>query len=204
MKKYVVAITGAGISAASNVPTFADMGDVRDKLTREFFQCHPQKLFDILLNMKDVTDRAEPNDAHMALTQYQVPVITMNIDSLHTRAGSRKVLEVHGHLRKVYCPSCQQNYDFGVIRQSINCQHCGSIFQPRVVLYGDMIRHYVKALDWIGQADNVLVVGTSFLTSTVNEFVAYAKHAGMGVSIINEKAETHVRQFLQRCALDEN
>lgn len=80
----LVAITGAGISKASGIPTFEDMGDLRNKLTRSYFNSHPEEFYQGLLAMKETIDRAEPNPAHLALVEYNIPVITMNIDGLHT------------------------------------------------------------------------------------------------------------------------
>ena len=92
----LIAITGAGISKASGIPTFDEMGDLREKLSRDYFRAHPKDFYEIILDMKRNIDRAQPNAAHRALAEYRVPVITMNIDGLHTRAGSEGVLRSMG------------------------------------------------------------------------------------------------------------
>lgn len=194
----LVAITGAGISKASGIPTFEEMGDLRSKLSRDYFNAHPQEFYDGLLKMKETIDRARPNPAHLALAEHDIPVVTMNIDGLHKKAGSRIVLEVHGNLEQVLCWKCDERFDFYVIRDSICCPRCGDLLQPDVVLYGDMIRYYTDAIDLIGGSREVLVVGTSFYTSTVNEFVYRARLAGKKISIINQSAETEVAKFLKR------
>ncbi len=194
----LVAITGAGISKASGIPTFEEMGDLRSKLSRDYFNAHPQEFYDGLLKMKETIDRARPNPAHLALAEHDIPVVTMNIDGLHKKAGSRIVLEVHGNLEQVICWKCDERFDFYVIRDSICCPRCGDLLQPDVVLYGDMIRYYTDAIDLIGGSREVLVVGTSFYTSTVNEFVYRARLAGKKISIINQSAETEVAKFLKR------
>lgn len=193
----LVAVTGAGISKASGVPTFEEMGDLREKLSRGYFEGHPNEFYDVLLTMKKNIDNAIPNPAHSALVEYKIPVITMNIDGLHGMAGSENVLEVHGNLKHVLCNKCDKIYDFDIIRESICCPQCNELLQPNVVLYGDSIRNYYDAINLIGSSKQVLVVGTSFYTSTVNDFVNSAKNAGIKVSVINQNAEEEVKKFLK-------
>ena len=193
----LVAVTGAGISKASGVPTFEEMGDLREKLSRGYFEGHPNEFYDVLLTMKKNIDNAIPNPAHSALVEYKIPVITMNIDGLHGMAGSENVLEVHGNLKQVLCNKCDKIYDFDIIRESICCPQCNELLQPNVVLYGDSIRNYYDAINLIGSSKQVLVVGTSFYTSTVNGFVNSAKNAGIKVSVINQNAEEEVKKFLK-------
>lgn len=194
--KELVAITGAGISKASGIPTFDELGSLRDCLSREYFNSYPEKFYDILLEMKSKIDEANPNDAHFALAEFKVPIITMNIDGLHHRAGSEEVIEIHGNLEKVLCHKCQVKYPFKEVRRSVNCPRCGKGLEPNVVLYGDGIPMFHHALYMLGGAKRVLVVGTSFYTSTVCDLVSRAKYAGIEVDIINEKAETQVRKYL--------
>ncbi|HZK33942.1 MAG TPA: Sir2 family NAD-dependent protein deacetylase [Bacillota bacterium] len=193
----LVAITGAGISQASGIPTFEEMGDLRDKLSRDYFNSHTQDFYTGLLQMKETIDKAEPNPGHLALAEHDVPVITMNIDGLHKKAGTQLLLEVHGNLEHVICHKCDKNFDFYQVRESINCRECASLLQTNVVLYGDMIRYFQEAMDLIGASKEVLVVGTSFYTSTVNQLVQRAKLADIKVNIINESAETRVAEFLE-------
>jgi NAD-dependent deacetylase len=193
----LVAITGAGISKASGIPTFDEMGDLREKLSRDYFRAQPKKFYDIILEMKRNIDRAQPNAAHRVLAEYGVPVITMNIDGLHTRAGSKKVLEVHGSLDYVECQRCNTRHGYREVEQSIYCKECGSIYEPNVVLYGDSIRHFYEAIELASSCRQVLVVGTSFYTSTVNVFVDSARMAGVKIYVINKDAENEVPVFLR-------
>lgn len=193
----IVAITGAGISKASNIPTFVEMRNIRDKLTRNYFRKNPKDFYESILVMKNKIDKAEPNDAHMALFEYDVPIITMNIDGLHTKAGSKKTLEVHGNLKFVFCKKCKEKYNFDVVKKSINCPKCGEIIESNVVLYGDKIRNFIESLNLVNKADRLLVVGTSFYTSTVNQMVYEANKHNIPVDIINEYAETKVRKYLE-------
>ena len=195
--KDIVAITGAGISKASGIPTFEEMGDLRDKLTRDFFKENTKEFYEVILKMKKNIEKAEPNAAHIALAEYEVPIVTMNIDGLHKKAGSKEVLEVHGNLDYVICEKCKTIHDFHVVEQSIYCDKCGEIYEPNVVLYGDKIREYFEAIDLISSCKKVLVVGTSFYTSTVNDFVNRAHMSGIEIHIINKDSENEVSKFLR-------
>ena len=167
----ILAFTGAGISKASGIPTFDEMGNLREKLDRQFATYHKDEFDHIMVQLAAVCNSAEPNDAHAAIAEYGVPVITMNIDSLHMRAGSPNVLEVHGSLR-----------------------------ENNVVLYGDSAPKYSEALDWVdrlGNKDILLIVGTSFYTSISSQIRHVAEKNDVNIVLINEDAEHEVRKFLE-------
>lgn len=167
----IIAFTGAGISKASGIPTFDEIGDLREKLERNFATYHKDEFNSIMAQLSTTCEQAEPNDAHRALAEYNIPVITMNIDSLHARAGSKNILEVHGSLR-----------------------------ENNVVLYGDSAPKYSEALDWIDRLTNkdvLLIIGTSFYTSISNQIRYAADLIGVNIIIINEDAEREVRKFLE-------
>ena len=202
MKRHrVVAFTGAGISQESGVPTFVEMGDIRDKLSREYFLAHPREFFDLLLRMKETVDGAEPNPAHKALAENNIPVVTMNIDGLHRRAGTGDLIELHGNLERVLCRMCGQAYPFAQIEKGIRCPDCQALLDPDVVLYGDLIEGYPEAFALLADCDTLLVVGTSFYTSTASVCVSAARDAGAEVVIINENAASRVPMFLRSSIL---
>lgn len=194
----IVAITGAGISKASGIPTFEEMGDIRDKLSRDYFQTCPKDFYETLLCLQEKTQLARPNAAHIALAEFEVPIVTMNIDGLHQKAGSSNVVEIHGNLGRVFCDLCNLNFDFSIVKEDINCRKCGEVLEPNIVLYGDLIPQFHEALDIIGNTERLLVVGTSFYTSTVCELVDWAKFSNIPVDIINDNSETKVREYLKK------
>lgn len=196
--KRLVAFTGAGISRDSGIPTFVELGDLREKLSRSYFNSYPKDFYDILKEFRFKIKEAEPNNAHKALASYDIPIITMNIDSLHNRAGSKNVLEIHGNLTYVLCPKCNKEFDFDTVYDSIFCSDCNQILQPNVVLYGDMIPGYMEAMNIIDSADVLLVIGTSFYTSTAGFMVERAKSLGIRVEIINENAKELVPEYLKK------
>ena len=195
--KRLVAFTGAGISRDSGIPTFVELGDLREKLSRSYFNSYPKEFYNVLKEFRTKIKVAKPNEAHEALAMYDIPVITMNIDSLHSKAGSEKVLEIHGNLTYVFCPECKREYDFDEVYNSIYCPDCDKILQPNVVLYGDMIPGYGEAIEIVDSADELLVVGTSFYTSTAGFMVDRARNMGIEVKIINENAKTLVPKYIK-------
>lgn len=191
----IAALTGAGISKASGVPTFIEMGDLREKLSRDYFISHPIDFYKILNEMKMTTDNAIPNDAHKVLAKYNLPIITMNIDGLHHKAGSAedRVIEIHGSLRRVFCPKCKNWYDFSKTKQSLYCNNCEDVMlQPDIVLYGDMIPKLNDAIKLVSSIDMLLIIGTSFYTSTATYISDAAKGYGAKVKVINERAEEQI------------
>lgn len=167
----IIAFTGAGISKASGIPTFDEMGNLREKLDRGFAIRHKDVFNNIMAQLTATCEQAKPNDAHMALAEYNIPVITMNIDSLHARAGSKNILEVHGSLR-----------------------------ENNVVLYGDSAPVYTEALDWIdrlGNKDTLLIIGTSFYTNFSSQIKRTAEINDVNVVVINADAEHEVRKCLE-------
>ena len=193
----LAAFTGAGISKASGIPTFEEMGNIREKLTRDYFKSHPAEFFEVVLNLKRAAEQAVPNPAHLALAEYNIPVVTMNVDGLHKKAGSKGVLEVHGNLEFVFCEKCKGKFAFDVVENSIFCPDCKDLLKPNVVLYGDNIPLYFNALEVLGDTEELLVVGTSFYTSTAWDLVGRVERAGIKVTTINADAEKEVPLFVK-------
>ena len=168
----IIALTGAGISKASGIPTFEEQGNLRDYLSREYARNHPDDFKSIMENLNDKCETAVPNDAHYALVEYAIPIITMNIDSLHSRAGSKHILEVHGSLRN-----------------------------KNVVLYGDSAPLYQEAYSWadrLNSNDVLLIIGTSLYTRFSQEIVQIAKNHNTEIITINQNAEEDVRINLEK------
>lgn len=151
-RQRVVFFTGAGISVDSGIPTFQDQPGIRDRLTRDFANEHPEEYRDTIRQMLNSCENADPNAAHIAIAESGFPVITMNVDRLHTKAGSKKVIEVHGVL-----PS----------REELK-EELFPLTYDGIVLYGDLAPKYddairlVKSLEY--ENSYFVIVGTSFYT----------------------------------------
>jgi NAD-dependent deacetylase len=198
VNKNILAFSGAGISKESGIPTFEEMGDLRNKLSRRYFNRHPKEFFNILSKLKNKVDKASPNNAHFALAKYDIPIITMNIDGLHTKAGSKNVLEIHGNLRKLTCKKCNKEYDYSVLNNGYSCLNCNTILQPQVVLYGDGLDKMEQAFSMVKESDILIVIGTSYYTSTAVDIYRYAKALGKEIYEINSNASSRVPRLLKK------
>jgi NAD-dependent deacetylase len=168
-------LTGAGISAESGLPTYRGAGGVwnrhrvEDLASPEGFERDPYTVWRWYNERIVVHRQAQPNAGHLALAELerlipQVIVATQNVDSLHVRAGSTNVLELHGHLREARCTRCSATTSLakGLDEDAID-HACGGRFRPKVVWFGealptDVWRHAAAAAL---AADVILVVGTS-------------------------------------------
>lgn len=177
----IIAFTGAGISKQSNIPTFMEKPEVREKLFRSFANEHPEEYNEVIRQMKNNMRNAFPNDAHIALKEYNIPIITMNIDGLHSKAGS-DALELHGGLPE------DDEMDIAY-----------SLFN-KPVLYGDPAPNYSKAYNIIYNlepGDILLVIGCSFHTAIACDLRDIAKYQGARVIEIQEDAAKNVRKVLK-------
>jgi len=186
--KYPVALTGAGISAPSGIPTF-DMEwkgkPVRDFLSREYYIEDTLGFFELYKEMVMWRDK-QPNLAHRALAHHGVSIVTQNIDGLHQKAGSQKVVEIHGNCNELICRACNNTLPADSILASssaclkdiIRCRKCNSLLDMGVVLYGDQLNDWHKAVEEIAKADLLLVIGTSLQTYPANQLPIMAERNG--------------------------
>ena len=192
----IVAFTGAGISQASGIPTFEELGeDFRRLLSRPLFNSDPELVYKSLLKLHHACAKSQPNAAHLTLTEHAIPVITMNIDGLHRRAGTADLIEIHGNMEQVRCKRCGREYPFLQVEQGCRCPECNGLLLHDVVLYGDSIPLLADALAKVEGPGVLLVVGTSFYTSTSSYVVEHARACGREIVLINERAEVEVERY---------
>jgi NAD-dependent deacetylase len=178
----VVALTGAGISTPSGIPDFRSQGSglwtkylPMEVASLTTFRTNPELFFTWLHPLASHMLLAQPNEAHYALADLEragilKTIITQNIDALHTRGGSRHVLEIHGTFNTLTCVGCYRQYlSTGIIEDYIDnmtiprCQLCNSILKPDVILYEEQLpmRTWLKAEEASKTCDLMLVAGTS-------------------------------------------
>ena len=211
--KHIVAFTGAGVSTESHIPDFRSSGGVYESIQREygrqpevllshsFFASHPDIFFDYLRKYL-VFPNAQPNDAHRTLAQLEqagrlTAVVTQNIDGLHTKAGSRRVCELHGSLYRNYCVQCGKTYglDFVLAAKGVpHCAQCGGIVRPDIVLYEEPLDSRVveEAVAHIAAADLCLVMGTSLAVYPAAGLLEYFR--GGNLVLINKSATPYDRR----------
>ena len=172
MSKKVVVFSGSGISAESGLKTFRDSDglweefNVYEVATPQAWEKNPELVNEFYNARRKQVREARPNAAHLALAQleerFDVQIITQNIDDLHERAGSSKVLHLHGEIMK--CRSCVDAHLIYPICDDIKIgQLCekGSQLRPHVVWFGEMVTEMDRALLYASNAEIFIIVGTS-------------------------------------------
>ena len=201
MKKCVV-LTGAGISAESGLQTFRDSGGLwegyrlEDVCTPEAFARSPQTVIDFYNARRRAAAAAEPNAAHFALTDleraYDVQIITQNVDDLHERAGSSKVLHLHGELNKLRSTVDENEILPWQGDQTLADRDSrGRPLRPHIVWFGEAVPLIEEAVRLVEAADTVIVVGTSLKVYPAASLLHYARF-GVPVYLIDPKPNTDV------------
>jgi len=199
--RFIAALTGAGISAESGLATFRDAQtglwarfDPRELATPSAFARNPKLVWDWYAWRRELVAAAQPNAGHFALAELErrasdFMLITQNVDGLHQRAGSRKLVELHGNIGRVKC----SREDTLVERWEApagevpRCAHCGAPLRPDVVWFEEMLpQHAVAAAeDAVRRCDVLLVVGTSAEVYPAAALPAHAQRSGAIVVEIN-------------------
>lgn len=180
VKKKIAVLTGAGVSAESGFSTFRDSGGLWDKYDPQVvasiqgWYADRKLLLDFYNGLRTQLCDASPNAAHFAIASleadYDVTVITQNVDNLHERAGSTRVIHLHGELTKVRPESgvYDENYsEREVIDIGYDGIHLGdkapngSQLRPHIVWFGEAVPKIEKAIDSVSEADILLIVGSS-------------------------------------------
>lgn len=172
MKKLVV-LTGAGISAESGIKTFRDSGglweqhDVMDVASIDGWYRNPSLVLEFYNQRRKQLESAHPNRAHVLLAElekdFDVQIITQNVDNLHERAGSRHVLHLHGELTKVRSSKSTAHVEDIVYREIHPGDLCadGSQLRPHIVWFGEAVPLIEEAERLVSEADIFAVIGTS-------------------------------------------
>ena len=201
MKKCVV-LTGAGISAESGLQTFRDSGGlwegyrVEDVCTPEAFARSPQTVIDFYNARRRAAAAAEPNTAHFALADleraYDVQIITQNVDDLHERACSSKVLHLHGELNKLRSTVDESEILPWQGDQTLADRDSrGRPLRPHIVWFGEAVPLIEEAVRLVEAADIVIVVGTSLKVYPAASLLHYARF-GVPVYLIDPKPNADV------------
>lgn len=201
--KDAVALTGAGISAESGIPTFRGPEGLWSKLNPEelanfdAFLRNPELVSQWYEHRRQITRESKPNPAHYALVEMErsfrkFTVVTQNIDNLHTRAGSHKVAELHGNIERNYCIRCGKRYDGDAFDRngSMKCGDCGGLIRPDIVWFGEMLPadQWSIAENASVEADIMFVVGTSAVVYPAAELpMTLKRHGGKIIEINTEK-----------------
>jgi NAD-dependent deacetylase len=199
---HLIALTGAGISKESNVPTFRGKDglwrqyNAMDLATPQAFAQNPKLVWEWYTWRQDLISKCQPNPAHLTLAEWEKrgilkTVITQNVDGLHRQAGSGKVLEVHGEIWRVKCTAC--SYRTRLSEPAIGiptCPDCGANLRPDVVWFGESLPSTIMdaVFSQLEQADAIIVIGTSALIQPSASFPFIVKRRGGRVFEVNVEA----------------
>ena len=202
--EYLVAFTGAGISAESGVPTYRGEDGLWNKYdpektaTLSGFKDDPDKFWGFIRDMAVAGD-ISPNPAHQVLADWEEnnilqAIITQNIDLLHQQAGSEEVLELHGSLQTAECYGCGRKYNWQWIEEKLEeneipvCKDCGSKkIKPNVVFFGEMLpQDTIRAAEQEARKCEVmLVIGSSLAVHPAASLPARARQTGAQLIYVN-------------------
>jgi len=209
--RSITVLTGAGASADSGIPTFRDPGglwegiDPMELASRKGFRNDPVRVQSWYASRMAAVRRVEPNACHRAIAELEtlvdeVTVITQNIDGLHQRAGSTRVIELHGNLSQVYCVDCGKRTD--ELRVDVDASapalcDCGGLLRPNVVWFGEVLpaRALQAAFSATKRADVMLSIGTSGEVYPAAGLPAMADEHGAYVIEINTQ-DTALSDFV--------
>lgn len=211
MKKKMVVLTGAGVSAESGISTFRDSNglwenhNVEDVASIDGWRRDPNLVMEFYNARRTQLGAVKPNAAHYAIADlekdWEVTVVTQNVDNLHERAGSTKVIHLHGELTKVRPENCCNEYDdyseetvFDIGYDTVQIGDLapnGAQLRPHIVWFGEAVPYINAAIDVVMKADVILIVGTSLKVYPAAGLYAFA-NAGTPIYII-DPADVSVR-----------
>lgn len=209
--KNLNVLTGAGISTLSGIPDFrgpkgiykaSNLGvDVETILSIDYFYKHPDKFYSWAGEVWYNLENYEPNIVHNVLATlenkgYVKNIFTQNIDSLHERAGSKKVYALHGSAKEGFCTSCGRNFPYSHITPIVrngevpHCPYCGGLIKPDITLYGENLNSYVlsRAIETASHSDVYMVLGSSLIVQPAASLPLYALRNNAKIIIVNKDA----------------
>ncbi|MBX9601633.1 MAG: NAD-dependent deacylase [Bryobacteraceae bacterium] len=197
--RSVAALTGAGISAESGVPTFRGAGGLwrdfrpEELATPQAFSRDAKLVWEWYEWRRGLIAKTEPNAGHRALAEFEgrcpdFTLITQNVDGLHDRAGSRNVLKVHGDLWDSRCTRCSRSWrDFAPLNEIPPLCECGAIARPGVVWFGEALprRVWFEAEKAARECQLLLVIGTSAVVYPAAGLASLARTSGAKLVEVN-------------------
>lgn len=207
--RAAVVLTGAGVSTASGIPDFRGNHGLwtQENAARvasiDGFYADPRGFYAFWARALEGLTTAQPNDAHRVIARLERrglvhTLITQNVDGLHTLAGSRHPLEVHGNFRRARCLTCGARYETSTFLaelrpgESPSCMICSGLVKPDVVLFGEPLDpSFERARTAVARCDLLIAMGTSLEVAPVSELVPEAFDRGAKVVIVNRDPTPH-------------
>ncbi len=212
-RKKIVVLTGAGMSAESGLKTFRDANglweghDVMQVASPEGFAANPELVLEFYNQRRRQLKEVEPNEGHRSLVKleeyFEVDIITQNVDDLHERAGSSKILHLHGELTKVRSTSNPKNI-FHWTEDLIlgNVDDYGYQLRPHIVWFGEMVPMLEPAITITSKADILIIIGTSMQVYPAASLVNYVSK-NTPIFFIDPKPNISKSQFINLTIFEE-
>lgn len=206
----IAILTGAGISAESGLRTFRASNGlwedhrIEDVATSEGFAADPELVHRFYNMRRKDAAAAQPNAAHKALARLaehaQVTLITQNVDDLHERGGSGKVIHMHGALGGALCASCGHRWPAPMVMQPTDhCPSCNAqATRPDIVWFGEIPYHMDQIWDALTYADMFVAIGTSGQVYPAAAFAQHADRVGVHTVELNLEPSANSRDFAER------
>lgn len=209
---YAIALTGAGVSTPSGIPDFRSPGsglweqvDALEVASIFAFRSRPEAFYDWIRPSVRLIRDAHPNPAHVALAEMErlgvlQAIITQNIDGLHLRAGSRRVIELHGNVRSATCIDCYRVTPAEAVLAPVlledsvpTCQKCGGVLKPNAILFGEQLpfAELLASRQEAQRCDLMLVAGSSLTVEPAAYLPELAKQHAARLILVNLGA-THL------------
>jgi NAD-dependent deacetylase len=203
---YAIALTGAGVSTPSGIPDFRSPGsglwtqvDPMEVASIQAFYRDPEAWYKWYHERGTMFLDAQPNPAHEALAELEEmgrlqAVITQNIDNLHQKAGSKRVIELHGNTREAICLRCGDIIPARLLweryvqeRQAPRCEKCSGMMKPNVILFGELLPEEALSAAWeeTDECDLMLVAGSSLEVTPAAHLPLMARRRGAKLVVVN-------------------
>lgn len=204
---FITVLTGAGISTNAGIPDFRGPNGIYSTgkydpdrvFGLRFFLEDPVPFYDFAREFLKTIENVQPTFTHRFFARLEKErkvksVITQNIDGLHQKAGSKNVIELHGGFQKSFCLQCGKEYSFEEMKEKVftekvpHCDECGGLIKPDVVFFGEQVKDFGKAEEYVYQSDLVFVVGSSLAIYPAAMLVDFVN----GKLVIVNKGEVNI------------
>ena len=215
--KNLNVLTGAGISTLSGIPDFRGPKgvynakqldeDVETILSIDYFNAHPDKFYKWASEVWYKLENYNPNIVHNTLATlekkgYLKNIFTQNIDSLHEKAGSKKVYNLHGSAKDSFCTSCGRHYSYEYVAPIVvsgkvpRCSSCNCVIKPDITLYGEALNPLVlnRATECASHSDVFMVLGSSLVVQPAASLPLYAIQNGAKIVVVNSQP-TYIDEY---------
>lgn len=192
----IVVLTGAGISADSGIPTYRSSDGlwanykIEEVCTPEALKADREKVINFYNMRRREMAGKSPNAGHKALVEleqyFDVQIVTQNIDNLHELAGSTNITHLHGELTKLRNDNSSYIIDIGLRDQELTeTSPAGELLRPHIVFFGEAVPMFDKAREIVGEADLLIVVGTSLAVYPAASLVGWVKNSQVPIYVVD-------------------